>query len=119
MVHDHFISINQVNEFVNKKSFRTSEYLNLPDLQFFLWCQHQYKLNKGVYNTIDTWFYKNGIVSIIHRRIYILAFLDFVKKPGQQEDPHKYIQFGNGGLTKKLYQFFRKIDKKEYDLKKP
>lgn len=49
---------------LKKKSLDNSEYLNLPDLQFFLWCQQQYKLNKGVYNTIDSWFYEYGIVHI-------------------------------------------------------
>jgi riboflavin kinase len=84
-------------------SLKHSEYLNLPDLQFLQWCQQIYGLNKGVYNTIDRWFYEFGIVLIEHRRIYILAFLDFVKEEGVEQ--RKYLQFGRGGLTKQLQQF--------------
>lgn len=95
-----------------KKGFlNQSEYLNLPDLQFFLWCQQQYSLNKGVFNTIDTWFYDYGIVPVLHRRIYILAFLDFVKESCLEQDHHKYIRFGSGGLTRKLHQFVQKIER--------
>lgn len=93
-----------------KESIHKSEYLNLPDLQFFLWCKQQYKLNKGIYNTIDAWFYDYGIISITHRRIYVLAFLDFAKKSEFGRDQHKYIRFGSGGLTRALCQFIREID---------
>ncbi|MED1471797.1 hypothetical protein [Bacillus salipaludis] len=91
---------------VEKGSLKRSEYLNLPDLQFFLWCQHKYKLNRGVYNTIDDWFYNFGIKQVIHRRIYILAFLEFVKENDlKQQEEKKFIRFGNGGLTRTLQQF--------------
>lgn len=92
-----------------QKSLRENEYLNLPDLQFFLWCQKNYRINKGVFNTIDNWFYTNGVVSIIHRRIYILAFLEFVKRGDADFKKRKYIRFGNGGLSKKLHQFMNEI----------
>jgi len=88
-------------------SFDKSEYLNLPDLQFFIWCQEHYRVNRGVYNTIDCWFYEKGIHFIPHRRIYILAFLDFVKDSGEQDEQHKFIRFGNGGLTEKLRKFLK------------
>lgn len=91
-----------------KKSIDTSEYLNLPDLQFFLWCQQQYKVNKGIYNTIDNWFYEYGIDQIHHRRIYILAFLEFTREEGI--DQKKYLKFGKGGLTRKLYQFTKNTE---------
>ena len=93
------------------KDLKQSRYLNLPDLQFFLWCQHHYKLNRGVYNTIDAWLYDYGIISIIHRRIYIVAFLNFVKENGHNQEAHKFIRFGNGGLGKKLHQFMSGIDR--------
>jgi hypothetical protein len=92
------------------KELKQSKYLNLPDLQFFLWCQHQYKLNRGVYNTIDAWLYDYGIVSIIHRRIYIVAFLNFVKENEHLQEGNKFIRFGNGGLGKKLHQFINGIN---------
>lgn len=93
------------------KELKRNRDLNLPDLQFFLWCQHHYKLNRGVYNTIDSWLYDFGIVSIIHRRIYIVAFLNFVKENEHMQKGHKFIRFGNGGLAKKLQQFMNGIDR--------
>ncbi|MFC6603187.1 hypothetical protein ACFQDF_19260 [Ectobacillus funiculus] len=39
-----------------RTSLKQNEYLNLPDLQFFNWCNQQYRLNRGIYNTIDEWF---------------------------------------------------------------
>jgi riboflavin kinase len=98
-------------ELGEKGSLKRSEYLNLPDLQFFLWCQHQYKLNRGVYNTIDDWLYNFGITQVIHRRIYILAFLDFVKKNEPKHEGNKFIRFGNGGLSRRLHQFMNGIKK--------
>ena len=95
-----------------EKILEKSEYLNVPDLQFFLWCQQQYRLNKGIYNTIDSWFYEYGIINIHHRRIYILAFLEFVKDEGNGQK--KYLQFGKGGLTRKLDQFVRSNESAEY-----
>jgi riboflavin kinase len=98
-------------ESVQKCSLNRSEYLNLPDLQFFLWCRHQYKLNRGVYNTIDDWFYNFGITQVIYRRIYILAFLEFVKENNPKQEGNKFIRFGNGGLTRRLQQFIDGINK--------
>jgi hypothetical protein len=97
-----------------EKPLENSDYLNLPDLQFLLWCQQKYKVNKGIYNTIDCWFYEYGIVNIHHRRIYILAFLEFVKNEGTEHN--KYIQFGKGGLTRKLYQFIKGHEFDEYTI---
>ncbi|MFF2500604.1 hypothetical protein [Peribacillus sp. NPDC058075] len=81
------------------------EYLNLPDRIFFHWRQQQYRLNRGVYNTIDHWFYEYGIVHILHRRINLLAFLDFASTPEQEAGKTKFIKFGNGGLKQKLQEF--------------
>lgn len=113
MINQHVSSINHDLEFVQSKTFDSSEYLNLPDLQFFHSCQHQFKINKGVYNTIDNWFFQKGIVSVLNRRIYILAFLDFVKETMQYNNQNKYLRFGNGGLTNTLQQFLKSIDRLE------
>ncbi|AME06132.1 hypothetical protein NNG64_03730 [Bacillus siamensis] len=81
--------------------FRESRYLHLPEVRFLHWCTKQYGINKGVLNTIDGWFYDAGIIPIPVRRLYVLAFLDYAKTPGQKGN----IRFGHGGLTKKLYDF--------------
>lgn len=100
---------------VQKGDLEKSKYLNLPDLDFFLWCQQQYRVNRGLYNTIDHWFYDYGIVNIIHRRIYLLAFLDYVSKENSNPDHrHKYLKFGNGGLITKLHQFIKETETEKY-----
>ncbi|CAH0255839.1 RNA-binding riboflavin kinase RibR [Peribacillus sp. Bi96] len=81
------------------------EHLNLPDRIFFHWCQQQYGLNRGVYNTIDHWFYEYGIVHILYRRINLLAFLEFASKPEPESGKTTLIKFGSGGLTQKLQEF--------------
>ncbi|WP_285768360.1 hypothetical protein [Peribacillus sp. SI8-4] len=81
------------------------EHLNLPDRMFFHWCQQQYALNRGVYNTIDNWFHAYGIIDILYRRINLLAFLEYASAPEQAIGQAKPIKFGKGGLTKKLQDF--------------
>jgi hypothetical protein len=82
-----------------------SEYLNLPDLIFYSKCCQEYSINRGVYNTIDNWFYEYGIFNILSRRIYILAFLSFVKDQNNKLEHQKFTRFGRGGLTLKLNEF--------------
>ena len=86
-----------------QNSFETSQYLNLPDIKFFIWCNQQYGVNRGVYNTIEQSFYEYGIVNIHKRRIQLLAFLDFVKD--EKQNQMKFIRFGHGGLTRKMKEF--------------
>lgn len=94
--------------FTRKKLYDT-EYLNLPDLLFYQYCQKNYHLNRGNYHIIDQWFYKQGVSNMIFRRIYMLAFLDYVSK---EEDlvVHKYMKFGKGGLTSKLNAFLNELE---------
>ncbi|MDF2903307.1 MAG: hypothetical protein K0S25_945 [Bacillus sp. (in: firmicutes)] len=99
------------------KQFETSKYLNLPDLQFFNWCNRKYGVNRGVYNTIDQWFYEYGIVEIQYRRIQILAFLEFNKDEQLEEDQHKFIRFGHGGLTKRLNEFINESEQSKNVIK--
>lgn len=91
-------------------SFETKKYLNLPDLQFYNWCNRQYGVNRGVYNTIDQWFYEYGIINIYHRRSFLLAFLEFVKDEGIEQNQHQCIRFGHGGLTKSLNDFLNESE---------
>jgi len=89
-----------------KTALHITPSLNLPDLSFYNICNQQYRINRGVYNTIDDWFFKYGIIDVVYRRIYILAFLDFVSnKYKDKAESSKYIRFGHGGLTKALNTF--------------
>ncbi|MBB6444321.1 hypothetical protein [Bacillus benzoevorans] len=78
------------------------EILHMPDLQFTKYCEEQFAINKGVYNTIDLWFYQQGISSIINRRGTILLFCQSMAEAG-----NKKVKFGHGGLTAKLLLFWQ------------
>lgn len=93
------------NTQLNGNKFQSSEYLHLPDLQFFNWCNQLYGINRGVYNTIDQRLFDFGIISIYSRRIHLLAFLDSIGKDSQEREHHKFIRFGPGGLTSRLKEF--------------
>ena len=82
-----------------------SESLYLPDLQFFKWCGRQFGVNRGVFNTIDNWFYENGFVNLYYRRILLLEFLKFSVENGLKKGESKFIKFGHGGLSTKLNEF--------------
>ncbi|KGR75087.1 hypothetical protein [Ureibacillus sinduriensis] len=74
--------------------------LNLPDLQFSQYCHHQFSINKGIYNTIDSWFFNNGITNILDRRMRVLQFMALTIS--KETD----VKFGPGGLSKKLEDFW-------------
>ncbi|WP_010676983.1 hypothetical protein [Bacillus timonensis] len=75
---------------------------NLPDLSFVQYCIQKYGINRGVFNTIDSWFFEDGLLDIKDRRQTILLFLQYVSFSKEKNDK---IKFGNGGLTLKLVEF--------------
>ncbi|AZV41406.1 hypothetical protein [Peribacillus asahii] len=79
------------------------EILNMPDLLFSQLCEERYEINKGVYNTIDRWFYNQGLSLIVERREMILSFIQYISVT---ENQGKKVKFGSGGLTRKLDQFW-------------
>ena len=80
--------------------FTHEEMLNLPDILFARLCESKFAINKGVYNTIDNWFFEKGIVQITSRRELILTFFQSIYI--QQTK----VKFGPGGLTMKLDTFW-------------
>ncbi|WNS78031.1 hypothetical protein RRU94_06055 [Domibacillus sp. DTU_2020_1001157_1_SI_ALB_TIR_016] len=79
------------------------EIIHLPDLAFIHFCCEHYGINRGVYNTIDSWFYEQGVEHVIERRRQILLCLRFIKE--KQEDKNGRCKFGNGGLKIKLQEY--------------
>lgn len=71
---------------------------------FYHICQQKYHINRGDFNTIDNWFYEYGVSNLVYRRIYILAFLDYIKRE-KEGYATRYIKFGNKGLSLKLNEF--------------
>lgn len=82
--------------------------VHLPDLKFFQWCNRAYRVNKGIYNTIDQTLFQAGLQDVRLRRRAILQFLHMVQEQqeGKQGDG-RYLRFGHGGLTKMLQQFIQ------------
>ena len=52
--------------------------VHLPDLSFVRKIEESFYINRGVYNTIDAWFYDNGFTDVLERRIHILKFLQYI-----------------------------------------
>lgn len=78
--------------------------INLPDRQFTRYCSENFGLNRGVYNTIDEWFFKHNVKSIHDRRTQVLHFLHFYKDSFYVEKNSK-LKFGKGNLIKSLTEF--------------
>ena len=83
--------------------FQSEEIMHMPDLLFLKLCEEKFEINKGVYNTIDRWFYKQGLSQIIERRKTILSFFQYISL---SENQGKKVKFGPGGLTTRLSSFW-------------
>lgn len=82
--------------------------IHLYDLSFINYCEENFGINRGVYNTIDSWFYSHGFENILERRKNIICFLEFIKN--QDHKKRGYFKFGKGGLKIKLEEYFSKKD---------
>lgn len=78
--------------------------IHLTDLSFAHVCADKYGINRGVFNTIDEWFYRQGLQNILERRKNILSFLEFIK--GKSEFKNSRCKFGPGGLMTKLQEYY-------------
>ena len=52
--------------------------VRLPDLSFVRKIEESFHINRGIYNTIDAWFYDNGFIDVLDRRMHILKFLQYI-----------------------------------------
>ncbi|MFJ5757743.1 hypothetical protein ACIQAA_01080 [Neobacillus sp. NPDC093182] len=82
---------------------QSEEILHMPDLLFAKLCEVKYEINKGVYNTIDSWLYKKGLSQILERRKTILSFFKYIRLT---ENQGKKVKFGPGGLITRLEHFY-------------
>jgi hypothetical protein len=88
--------------------FKNKKEIHLPDLTFCKLCEDKYGVNRGLYNTIDYWFYEKGIENISERRSIILDFLQVVCDRSKISTPNRKYKFGHGGLTIKLNEYWEK-----------
>jgi riboflavin kinase len=82
--------------------------IHLPDIMFCKYCEDQFGINRGVYNSIDSWFFNQGINNIFKRRKNILNFLQAVCKSDSDNGLDKF-KFGKGGLNIQLNHYFQTI----------
>ncbi|WP_041853808.1 hypothetical protein [Thermobacillus composti] len=80
------------------------EVIHWPDYKFAEYCRNRYRINRGVYNTIDVWLYEHGCRDIGERRRLILLFLAACSEQADEEDG-KFLKFGKGGLTDRIRQY--------------
>lgn len=88
------------------KMITKNNVVHYTDFSFQKFCEDKYGVNRGVYNTIDRWFYEKGLVNILNRRLLVLEFLNYVAN--SRSHNKSKIRFGNGGLTNQLNEFFEK-----------
>ena len=84
------------------------ENIHLPDLIFSKLCLERYKINRGIYNTIDSWFFERGIKDILQRRKKTIYFLEHVIRENKVDNTGngtKYFKFGHGNLSLELSDF--------------
>jgi hypothetical protein len=80
------------------------EIIHWPDFKFAEYCRNRYRINRGVYNTIDVWLYENGCRDIGMRRRLILMFLAACGEESEAEDG-KFLKFGKGGLSERIRRY--------------
>jgi hypothetical protein len=82
-----------------------ADIIHLPDLSFIQFCKEQFGINRGVYNTIDSWFFQKGINNIMERRNKIYHFLAKWLQEDSKNNNGKIV-IGHGNLTKKLNEYY-------------
>lgn len=75
--------------------------IHLPDLLFVRQIEEVFSINRGVYNTIDSWFYEHGQSKILERRKHIVHFLQFIQEKSIVDQSKKRLSFPDG-LTNTL-----------------
>lgn len=84
--------------------------VHLPDLHFVRKAEGKFRVNRGIYNTIDAWFYENGLQEIVKRRIHITQFLTYSTE-ALMEDKEELVKHAlfPSGLTRALESYAEKI----------
>ncbi|WP_438350576.1 RNA-binding protein [Paenibacillus sp. FA6] len=91
---------------INEQDFYIYQW---PDLAFYHHCLKRYRLNRGIYNTMDQWFHDNGYPEIQQRRMVIIEFLECTSIVHVNEH-YKYLSFGKGNLMTLLSSYVSQCD---------
>ncbi len=79
--------------------------IHYTDYSFQKFYEEEYGINRGVYNTIDDWFFEKGIRDILKRRKEMLVFFKFIENKPRTNQKAK-LRFGHGGLVTSLNEFW-------------
>ncbi|MBS7345901.1 MAG: hypothetical protein KIG60_09695 [Caryophanon sp.] len=79
-----------------------------PDLLFFQYCQQHFRVNKGVFHTIDCQLYEMGFEKVKQRRYIMVQFLRYAQHRAEQSG--KYMKFGHGNLRKVIDEFLAQYE---------
>ena len=85
------------------RQLQLQQIIQQPDLLFFQYCQQHFRVNKGVFHTIDCQLYEMGFEKVKKRRYIMVQFLNYAQQTAEQSS--KYIKFGHGNLRKAIDEF--------------
>ncbi|PIC63242.1 hypothetical protein CSV79_12945 [Sporosarcina sp. P13] len=85
----------------------TKNNIHLPNLSFIRHCSEEYKVSRGLYNTIDLFFYERGYQDVIERRRNILSYLDYLQN--NKIHPDDRIRFESGALKESMDKYLLTI----------
>jgi hypothetical protein len=77
--------------------------VHAPDLQFAQYCIERFRINRGTYNTIDAWLFREGWTDIRKRRAAALRFL--AQASEMANGGGRFVRFGHGNLSRHLARF--------------
>jgi riboflavin kinase len=63
-------------------------------------------MNRGIYNTVESWLYNRGMDDILKRRNTLLCFLQFAHSKSEFRDSKGHLKFGHGGLQLALNHYW-------------
>ena len=87
--------------------------IDLPDWLFMQFCKETYGINRGILNTVDRWFYSNGLENIHERRKVMLEFLQHSIRPLNPNGENPKAKIGRGNLTGLLNEYLEKTRRAE------
>jgi hypothetical protein len=91
--------------FQGESEFQSSvrRLIHAPDLQFAQYTIERFRINRGTYNTIDAWLFREGWTDIRKRRAAALRFL--AQAAAMANGDGRFVRFGHGNLSKHLARF--------------
>lgn len=92
---------------MNRRDFQMDKKLiHKTDLSFQKIIDQQFGINRGIYNTIDHWFFEHGYTNIVQRRSEIIKFLRYISRTLKRSNGK--LRIGSGRLVFFLSEYMKK-----------